>query len=667
MSLRKVRADDLEAYGNILVSDAVPVNEPSPAPFTAHWCVVAPGTTSARHMHRETEAFFITRGRGIVTVEDEQAEVREGDTVYLDPLRHHTIHNPDGTEDLVFITAYWADDARHPDNGAEKASAPMVLAFATPATPNGDLHLGHLSGPYLAGDIWTRYMRARGHDVRFVTGTDDHQTYVDHKARQLGKPAAESAAMFSERIRAALEAADVRVDLFLSPAQSSAHRDRTAAFFTRLYEAGKLRRTDAPSLYCESCRRHLFEVYVRGLCPYCGAGTSGNGCEECGRPNGCVDLVDPECSLCGGTPVVRSLERVVFPLEDYREQLRASVDRARMGTHVRTLCERMLADPLPTIDVTHESDWGVPVPVPGFEGQVIWSWLELAALYLEAAADLQERDGKPATSEELLRRRDVEFVQLFGFDNGYFKAVLMSALYLAADDRAHLPSTFITNEFYLLDGRKFSTSGNHLVSVLEATESAPSDMVRYYLARTRPELVETNFVEEDFHATVRQELIERWESWLLGLGRKMCEHFDGPAPDTGLWTHQHRLFERDLRDWCTRAEGHLSAERFSPPRLVRVLDELVREASQFGAAEAHWSAVPGGSDMFRTAIALELAAARTLAVIAYPIMPRFSAQLWTDLGGPSTVEQHGWDSLGTYLAPGTRVELGRGYFAQQPS
>lgn len=666
MPIRKVTSDHLEEYGNILVSAALPEHEPAPAPFTAHWCVVKPGATSDRHMHRETEAFFVTRGRGVVTVDDEAAEVSEGDTIYLDPLHHHTIHNPaDSREDLVFITAYWAGDPARAANGgqAERPQRTPVVAFATPATPNGDLHLGHMSGPYLAGDVWTRYMRARGVDARFVTGSDDHQTYVDHKARRLGVAVDEAAAMFAGRIRAALEAADVRTDLFIQSALSPAYQQRTSHFFARLYESGKLRREVLPSLYCESCDRQLFEVYVRGLCPHCGTTTSGNGCEGCGRPNECADLIDPICNLCGGTPALSSHERVVFPLEDYREQLRDFVGHARIGTRLRTLCERMLADPLPTVSVSHESEWGVPVPVQGLEGQVIWSWLEVAALYLEAAVELEAQHGRHLDGDGFLAAADLDIVQFFGFDNGYFKAILLTALFLATDQDARLPSTFVTNEFYRLDGRKFSTSANHVITVLDAVEELSSDAIRFYLSWSRPELVETNFVASDLAATVQRELVEGWQAWLHELHARVRDHFDGVAPDTGLWTEQHRNFESALREWAGRAERHLSAESFSPPRLVRLLGELVREARAFGAAEANWSEVPGAGDMLRTGVALELTAARALALMAAPVTPRFAARLWADLGCTPSLDEHGWDPVVAYVQPGTSVVLDHTYFA----
>src|SRR5262249_13720349 len=155
-----------------------------------------------------------------------------------------------------------------------------------------------------------------------------------------------------------------------------------------------------------------------------------------GRPNECVDLVDPTCALCGRTPEIRPLERIVFPLEPYRARLREFVDRAAMSTHLRTLCERMLEDPLPTVTVTHKSDWGIPVPVPGFEGQVIWSWVEVAATYLGATAEPNAPHGRAFWNGGFLSTGEFDVVQFFGYDNGYFKAILLTAVYLACDAEA---------------------------------------------------------------------------------------------------------------------------------------------------------------------------------------------------------------------------------------
>src|SRR5262249_28904621 len=350
VGMQKVRLNDLrlDEDGELLLSEPLLSADAGSGPITARWCVVKPGRESHGHMHLEREAFIVIKGRGTAVSDDVVEDVESGDALLFAPFTRHTIRNAaTSTDDLVFLTVYWVPGGK--DRAASNAAADRqtpaarrTLVFSTPPTPNGDLHLGHMSGPYLAGDIWRRYLRAKGVDVRYVTGTDDHQSYVEFKAHQLHESTAETAARFGARAHQALVDADVVVDRFVQPAEDAAHRERAAALFRHLYDTNKLVKDVAPALYCSGCDRSLFEVYARGRCPHCGSRTAGNGCEECGRPNECVDLVDPTCALCGRTPEIRPLERIVFPLEPYRARLREFVDRAAMSTHLRTLCERML-------------------------------------------------------------------------------------------------------------------------------------------------------------------------------------------------------------------------------------------------------------------------------------------------------------------------------------
>jgi methionyl-tRNA synthetase len=668
--MQKLRLNDmrLDEDGALLLSDPVVASEAGSGPFTARWCVVQPGAESHGHMHLEHEAFIVIRGRGEAVADDVVEDVESGDALIFAPFTRHTIRNPaTSAEDLVFLTMYWVS---RPDSDSEPRAtvgSRRVLVFATPPTPNGDLHLGHMSGPYLAADIWRRHLRAKRVDVRYVTGTDDHQSYVEFKGHQLHQSAADTASQYAARIRKALVDADVVVDRFIQPGADPAHRDRTAALFRRLYETNKFIRERAPTLYCGGCNRYLFEVYVRGLCPHCGSRTAGNGCEECGRPNECVDLVDPTCAVCGRTPEIRPLERIVFPLEAYRERLREFVAGASMSTHLRTLCERMLEDRLPSVSVTHRSDWGIPVPVPGFEGQVIWSWVEIAGLYLGAAAELGTELDWPLADGAFLDEGAADVVQFFGYDNGYFKAILLTAVYLAYDAEAHLPPTFVTNEFYRLDSRKFSTSSNHLIGVSDFLQSVDSDFVRFYLSYTRPELEQTNFTREDFTATVQRELVDRWQNWLHDLGERLRRRFSGVVPDIGLWTDEHREFRRRLRACCLRIEESLTAPHVSPLRLTHLLSELVDEARQFGVAESHWTTVRTGRDMERTSMALELAAARALAIACAPVMPRFGARLWESLGYPATGDACAWDPIVDFVPAGVSINLEQPFFSATAS
>src|SRR6266576_2751930 len=306
-----------------------------------------------------------------------------------------------------------------------------LLVSAPPPTANGDLHLGHLSGPFLRADILSRYSKMRGKQTYCLCGADEHQSYVAFRAEQLGLTPVETVDRFSEAIRKTFQAARIDVDVFVRPSRSPRHQKFVQEMFAKLYAEGKLITRKAPSLYCKNCEQYLFEVYVCGECPHCGAGSCGNACEVCGRPNNCVDLENPVCNRCGNTPTTRSSTRLYFPLGSFEQQLRTYYESVVMNPRLRALCDQMLAAGLPDIAMSHPADWGIPVPIPGFAGQCIYVWFEVAAGLLAATQELSEESGLEGGWKGFWQVDDVDVVQFCGFDNGYFYSMLIPALLLA--------------------------------------------------------------------------------------------------------------------------------------------------------------------------------------------------------------------------------------------
>ena len=298
-----------EAY-QVLCQATHPWTGVATAPFVTHWCVVGPGKVARAHKHQEHEVFFIARGRGLMRVDDERREVEAGDVVFIEPFSVHELTNLEDDRDLLFLDLCWGQlpqAAR--DNvaalaAAERPRPQRVLTTATPPTPNGDLHAGHLSGPYLGADILTRYLRMRGVEAGYLTGMDDHQSYVVTKARMLSSTPREVADRFNETMIGTLERAGIAADHVARPRLSPYHVDLVRKLFRELWDRGALVARDAPTLYCETCEQYLFEAYVAGRCPHCGASSGGNACEACGRPNDCVDLIEPRCH---DSPVRRSV------------------------------------------------------------------------------------------------------------------------------------------------------------------------------------------------------------------------------------------------------------------------------------------------------------------------------------------------------------------------
>jgi methionyl-tRNA synthetase len=299
-------------------------------------------------------------------------------------------------------------------------------------------------------------------------------------------------------------------------------------------------------------------------------------------------------------------------------------------------------------------DWGIPVPVPGAGHQRIYAWMEMCPGYLYGTGRLLGGAGAGEGWEAVWRSPDAQIVQFFGFDNAYFHAVLFPALLLAYDPGIRLPDVFVVNEFYLLDGKKFSTSRRHAVWGGEFLPRVPADLVRFYLAYDRPARRQTSFTLAEFRATVRAELLDGWEAWLGELGRRAEQEYGGRAPDPGSWTAAHRLFFDRVQGFIRTTEQAYQARTFAPDTAARTLCELVRSARELRAGEGYLRLTAARRDERRTAVALELLAARALAVLAAPLMPGFSTRLWAALGF-APAEGPRWESDPRFLPGGQTV------------
>ena len=662
--VRRLADAKLHATADIHMSYVYPWTGVVETPFGSGWAIVAPGETTERHMHHEGETWFVMEGEATLTVDGEAQRVAAGDTIYLPPFRSHTLHNDSATQRVVFLTVYWesadltranlAHDPRAPDVGAKQR---RVVVHVAPPTPNGDLHLGHLSGPYLAADVYRRALTLEGVDAALVMGTDDYQSYVAGKALQTESTPEAVADRYAAEILATLASADIHPDQFTRPMHTEGYAEAIQEVFRTLHRAGVLVERETPCLRDPADKRYLFEFYVGGACPHCGAGAGGGGCEECGRPNDAHDLGDPQATLTGNAPVRDTVTRLVVPLAEHADRLKAWLETATLSPHLRALAEQALAEGLPDLPATHPHDWGIPCPVEGFEDQIISAWVELGHGALAALREHARRAGHPVHQDSLTPADDPEIVQFFGFDNGYVYALLYPLLYAAADTSFTPPTTCIVNEFYLLDGLKFSTSRGHAIWVRDICAREPSDLVRFYVCHTRPEGMRTDFTEAGYRAFADDVLRGAWSEWLLDLHERLQKQKDGVAPDPGYWMHEHRDFMALLEQLTGEIRRGYTARTFSLRSATRALVRLVEATRVFAASQTHFAGVAKRSNELRTALALELAAARLLAQGVAPIMPRFAERLWQGLGQEGSPLDAGWPEGHGWVVGGTKVDL----------
>lgn len=380
----------------------------------------------------------------------------------------------------------------------------VTVVVTPPPTPNGPLHVGHLSGPYVGADVAVRAARGRGERVLAVSGLDVHQNYVPAKAEQEDRPVADVLADYGGRVRSAFDLARISYDLLLDPAADVDYRDAVAGLLAELVETGAVSVDEVPLAVCTGCDRTLHHAWVTGRCRFCGGGAAGGACERCGTYAAAVDLLDPVCTVCGGRPRVVGAKLPVLRMEDHRQRLSETWARAELSPRVRQLIGRMLADGLPAVPLAYPTDWGIPTGsggAAGHDGERIDVWVEMALGYLYALPRELGTLGSGGVTGCVAGWDEVHRLWHFlGIDNAFYYAVLTPAVLAAAGMRTGVLGGLVVNEFYRLDGRKFSTSRGHAVWAEDFLADEDPALVRLYLCWDRPDPYESDFTRSSYEA-----------------------------------------------------------------------------------------------------------------------------------------------------------------------
>jgi methionyl-tRNA synthetase len=409
-----------------------------------------------------------------------------------------------------------------------------VLVLGPNPTPNGGMHLGHIAGPYLAGDVYARYQRARGRQTVFSTGTDPSQTFVVATAARQGGDPQELVDKSTILIQEALQAIGISIDGF-GPFDET-YRETVLTYFSELHAAGKFKLKTVKLPYLERTGEFIVEGLVEGDCPVCLATCRGGLCETCCHPNNFDELINPHSTIDpADIPTVREATILVLPMEEYREQLTEYHEQwaPYWRPHLVQMVRDVLSRPLADLPITYPLSWGMEAPFPETPGQVINAWLELipAGMYTSSfAAAGTGRDIEPGRM--WLPEENTRIVHFLGFDNAYFFSMTHMALLMAHGERYIRPEWVLTNEFYELESEKFSTSKGHVLSVQQILSEVPRDLVRTYLALTAPEYQRTTFSRAGLLKMVDERLVGPWNKLAETLGKVVANADGGPLPVT---------------------------------------------------------------------------------------------------------------------------------------
>ena len=532
----------------------------------------------------------------------------------------------------------------------EKKFKRTLVTTALPYA-NGPVHIGHLAGVYVPADIYTRYLRLKGEDVIMIGGSDEHGVPITIKAKAEGVTPQDIVDRYHNIIKKSFEEFGISFDIY-SRTTSAIHTQMASDFFRKLYDKGEFIEKTSMQYYDEDANQFLADRYITGTCPHCGNEHAyGDQCEACGTSLSATDLINPRSAITGNKPVLRETKHWYLPLDKWEPFLHHWIldEHKEWKPNVYGQCKSWLDMGLQPRAVSRDLDWGVPVPVEGAEGKVLYVWFDAPIGYISNTKELL-----PDKWELYWKDPETKLVHFIGKDNIVFHCIVFPAM-LKAEGSYILPDNVPANEFLNLEGDKISTSRNWAVWLHEYLEDFPGkqDVLRYVLTANAPETKDNDFTWKDFQARNNNELVAILGNFVNRALVLTHKYFEGKVPQAGEFTDYDRETMKEFADVKASVENYLDHYRFRDA--LKEAMNLARIGNKYLADTEPWKLAK--TDMPRVATILNLALQITanLAIAFEPFLP-FSAE---KLRGMLHMGPCDWNMLGrTDILP-VGAELGK--------
>lgn len=501
-----------------------------------------------------------------------------------------------------------------------------TVTAALPYT-NGPIHIGHLAGVYVPADIYSRFLRLQQKDVAFICGSDEHGVAISMKAKKEGSTPQEVIDKYHGIIKQSFEDFGISFDNY-SRTSAKVHHDTASAFFRKLYDEGKFIEEITEQLYDEKAEQFLADRFVTGTCPRCGNEEAyGDQCEKCGSSLNATDLINPKSTITGTKPVLKSTRHWFLPLDQYDAFLREWVLEGHKNDwkpNVYGQVKSWLEDGLKPRAVTRDLDWGIPVPVEGAEGKVLYVWFDAPIGYISSTKEWAEREGKDW--EPYWKSNDTKLVHFIGKDNIVFHCVIFPAM-LKAEGSYVMPDNVPANEFLNLEGNKLSTSKNWAVWLHEYLQDFPGrqDVLRYVLTSNAPETKDNDFTWKDFQARNNNELVAIFGNFINRVMVLSNKYYEGVVPQPNDFTDVDEATLTEMRAYPAVIAS--SIERYRFREALTELMNLARLGNKYLADEEPWKVIKENPERVKTQMYVALQIATALAVLSEPFLPFTAAKL----------------------------------------
>lgn len=504
---------------------------------------------------------------------------------------------------------------------------------------NGPVHIGHLAGVYVPADIYVRYLRLKGQEVLFVGGSDEHGVPITIRARKEGCTPQDVVDRYHNLIKKSFEEFGISFDVY-SRTTSDTHHQLASDFFKTLYEKGEFIEKTSQQYYDEEAKTFLADRYITGECPHCHAeGAYGDQCEKCGTTLSPTDLINPKSTISGSKPVMKETKHWYLPLDKHESWLREWIleDHKEWRPNVYGQCKSWLDVGLQPRAVSRDLDWGIPVPVEGAEGKVLYVWFDAPIGYISNTKELL-----PDSWEKWWKDPETRLIHFIGKDNIVFHCIVFPAM-LKAEGSYILPDNVPSNEFLNLEDDKISTSRNWAVWLHEYLVDFPGkqDVLRYVLTANAPETKDNNFTWKDFQARNNNELVAVFGNFINRAIVLTHKYFGGQVPALGELTDYDKATIKEFQDVKTTLEEYLNVFRFRDAQKEAM--NLARIGNKYLADTEPWKLAKTDMNRVATIMNISLQIAANLAIAFDPFLPFSAAKLRKMLN----IDSFTWESLGS--------------------
>jgi len=543
-----------------------------------------------------------------------------------------------------------------------------TITAALPYT-NGPVHIGHLAGVYVPADIYARFQRLQGKDVAFVCGSDEHGVPITLKAKKEGITPQQVVDKYHAIIKQSFEDFGITFDNY-SRTSAKIHHETASDFFKKLYDEGKFIEEVTAQLYDEEAQQFLADRFVLGTCPKCGYEESyGDQCENCGTSHNATDLIQPKSAISGSKPVLKETKHWFLPLDAYEPWLKEWIvdgHKKDWKTNVYGQCKSWIDDGLRPRAVTRDLDWGIPVPVEGAEGKVLYVWFDAPIGYISATKEWAERENKDW--EPYWKADDTKLLHFIGKDNIVFHCIIFPSM-LKADGSYVLPNNVPANEFLNLEGNKISTSRNWAVWLHEYLEEFPGqqDVLRYVLTANAPETKDNDFTWADFQQRNNSELVAIFGNFINRVTVLTHKYYDGVVPESSSLNEVDIQVLKELKTYPDVISSSIERYRFREAQ--QELMNVARLGNKYLADEEPWKTIKTDEQRTQTVMFVALQIATALSVLCEPFLPHTSKKLKTILSIDANHKEGSltWNAIKTeetLLTSGHRIEKSQLLFSK---